>query len=434
MLAAVSNKDFIGEATGLPLSDRTPPSIAAATICVLNGARILRMHDIAASVAAARMIEAVMGFRQPAYLHHNMSWRAGTKPCHRGQLLCSAWTSGRGNGCCPWPLTAPRSWQPQRLPERGRGSTSVPIPRVCGVVCRRTGSALPDNCRSRLTSGLHLQLPEPESPVQARVGPAPAMERWPGARRRAAAFRCGLVGRASRTKAQPEPASASRQPGELADPAAAAKRAAARAERVATGLDELDQWLCDQIRGGIAGLEEQAMPTSTPWLREWSMQAPGVAGMLRAIPAEFASVGWPSRVLEQLGALHLLVQAHRRLDQLPADLAATVRARIGYSVSKSEVLSLPGVVDHWFAVGMVDTAEYRLVTRRVWLYGAGSGRWAVIMSFGAPPGGPLDDTVMAGTCCTLGCISTQVRDSPGIAGRADQRDRWPDDAAGRILR
>ena len=65
MLAAVSNKDFIGEATGLPMSDRMPPSIAAATICVLNGARILRMHDIAATVAAARMIEAVMGFRRP---------------------------------------------------------------------------------------------------------------------------------------------------------------------------------------------------------------------------------------------------------------------------------------------------------------------------------------------------------------------------------
>jgi dihydropteroate synthase len=72
LLAAVSNKDFVGEATGLPLSDRMPPSIAAATICVLNGARILRMHDVAASVGAARMIETVMGFRQPAYLHHNM--------------------------------------------------------------------------------------------------------------------------------------------------------------------------------------------------------------------------------------------------------------------------------------------------------------------------------------------------------------------------
>jgi dihydropteroate synthase len=72
VLAAVSNKDFIGEATGLPLSDRMPPSIAAATICVLNGARILRMHDIAATVAAARMIEAVMGFRQAVHLHHNI--------------------------------------------------------------------------------------------------------------------------------------------------------------------------------------------------------------------------------------------------------------------------------------------------------------------------------------------------------------------------
>jgi len=72
MLAAVSNKDFIGEATGLSMADRMPPSIAAATICVLNGARILRMHDMAAAVAAARMIEAVLGFRQPAYLHHNM--------------------------------------------------------------------------------------------------------------------------------------------------------------------------------------------------------------------------------------------------------------------------------------------------------------------------------------------------------------------------
>jgi hypothetical protein len=204
-----------------------------------------------------------------------------------------------------------------------------------------------------------------------------------------------LSAQASR-KPQPEPANAGRQPGELADPAAAAKRAAARAERVAGGLDELDQWLCDQVRGGIAGLDRAGYAHfDTMAARMIDAQAPGVAGMLRSLPAEFATVGWPSRVLEQLGALHLLIQAHRRLDELPTDLAATVRVRIGYPVSKSEVLASLGIVDHWFAVGMVDTAEYRLDTRRVWLYGATSGRWAVIMSF-APPGGPLDDTVLAG--------------------------------------
>jgi SWIM zinc finger len=195
---------------------------------------------------------------------------------------------------------------------------------------------------------------------------------------------------------QPAPPPGGRQTGELADPAAAAKRAAVRAERVASGLDELDQWLCDQIRGGIASLERAGYAHFDRMAaRMVDAQAPGVAGLLRSIPGEFATAGWPNRVLEQLGALHLLVQAHRRLDQLPADLAATVRARIGYSVSKAEVLALTGVLDHWFAVGMVDTAEYRLDTRRVWLYGAASGRWAVLMSF-APPGGALDATVMAG--------------------------------------
>ena len=204
-----------------------------------------------------------------------------------------------------------------------------------------------------------------------------------------------LSAREARTT-RPASVNAERQPGELADPAAAARRAAARAERVAAGLDELDQWLCDQVRRGIAGLERAGYAHFDRMAaRMVDAQAPGVAGMLRSIPAEFASVGWPSRVLEQLGALHLLVQAHRRLDELPADLASTVRARIGYPIGKSEVLALPGIVDHWFAVGMVDTAEYRLDSRRVWLYGAASGRWAVIMSF-APPGGPLDDTVVAG--------------------------------------
>lgn len=72
LLAAVSNKDFVGEATGLDKPDRLAPSIAAATVCVLGGARILRMHDIAASVGAATMLQAILGFSEPLYQRHNM--------------------------------------------------------------------------------------------------------------------------------------------------------------------------------------------------------------------------------------------------------------------------------------------------------------------------------------------------------------------------
>ncbi|MGF3056802.1 dihydropteroate synthase [Microbacterium sp. YY-01] len=72
LLAAVSNKDFIGESLNRPQGERLPGSLAAMTACVMRGARILRMHDVIAAVDAARMCEAIMGWRQPAYLEHNM--------------------------------------------------------------------------------------------------------------------------------------------------------------------------------------------------------------------------------------------------------------------------------------------------------------------------------------------------------------------------
>jgi dihydropteroate synthase len=71
-LAAVSNKDFIGETLNRERDDRLIGSLAVTVICVAKGARIVRMHNIAATVAAVRMTEAVLGFRQPAYLRHNM--------------------------------------------------------------------------------------------------------------------------------------------------------------------------------------------------------------------------------------------------------------------------------------------------------------------------------------------------------------------------
>jgi len=70
-LAAVSNKDFIGETLNAARGDRLEGSLAAAVFAILQGARIVRMHNVAESVAAVRMTEAILGFRAPAYLKHN---------------------------------------------------------------------------------------------------------------------------------------------------------------------------------------------------------------------------------------------------------------------------------------------------------------------------------------------------------------------------
>ena len=71
-LAAVSNKDFVGEAIGRKQGARLEGSLAAAVVCIMKGARILRMHDIPQAVDAVRMTEAILGWRDPVELKHNI--------------------------------------------------------------------------------------------------------------------------------------------------------------------------------------------------------------------------------------------------------------------------------------------------------------------------------------------------------------------------
>jgi dihydropteroate synthase len=73
MLAAVSNKDFIGETLDVAQQDRLAGTIAALVFCILRGARIVRVHDVRAAVDAVRMTEAILGLRPPATARHNLT-------------------------------------------------------------------------------------------------------------------------------------------------------------------------------------------------------------------------------------------------------------------------------------------------------------------------------------------------------------------------
>lgn len=71
-LVALSNKDFIGESIGRrDRRTRVEGSLAAAVYAVMQGARIVRVHNVRETVDAMRMVEAIEGWREPAYLEHN---------------------------------------------------------------------------------------------------------------------------------------------------------------------------------------------------------------------------------------------------------------------------------------------------------------------------------------------------------------------------
>lgn len=58
LLAGWSRKRTVGMVTGRPVGERQAGSVAAALLAVQNGARIVRVHDVAATVDALRMWQA----------------------------------------------------------------------------------------------------------------------------------------------------------------------------------------------------------------------------------------------------------------------------------------------------------------------------------------------------------------------------------------
>lgn len=59
LLVGMSRKSMIGAVTGRPVAQRLPGSLALAALAVAAGARIIRTHDVAATLDVARMTAAV---------------------------------------------------------------------------------------------------------------------------------------------------------------------------------------------------------------------------------------------------------------------------------------------------------------------------------------------------------------------------------------
>jgi uncharacterized protein DUF5691/SWIM zinc finger len=231
-----------------------------------------------------------------------------------------------------------------------------------------TGPAFKCSCPSRKIPCKHalgLLLLWAESGVDTATAPAFAVE-WQTAR-------------LAKAEAKPRAAAAP-------DPVAAAKRVERRADRVAGGMAELSRWLDDQVQQGLAGAQRGGhQPFDAMAARLVDAQAPGAAGAVRRL-GSIAGIGphWADRLLGELALLRLLVRGHERLPELPPELAATVRSRIGFPVATEEVLAGPRVADRWQVLGQVDSDDGALTTRRCWLRGSATGRFALILSFAAP--------------------------------------------------
>lgn len=188
------------------------------------------------------------------------------------------------------------------------------------------------------------------------------------------------------------------------DPEAAAARAAQRAKRIASGMAELDLWLGDLLRAGLASAASQ--PYSF-WdamaARMVDAQAPAAAGAVRDLAGlPHSGEGWPGRLLASLARLHLLAAGWARYDSLPEETQADLRTAAGWPWPAESVLAGERETDRWYVLARVATDDPQLRVQRTWLWGMRTGRPALILDFARPgtafawqlwPGEALDASV-----------------------------------------
>ncbi len=189
-----------------------------------------------------------------------------------------------------------------------------------------------------------------------------------------------LDGRQKRAEAKTAPAKALTPEDQQKADKATAKRAASRESKVSAGLEEFGLWLHDQIKNGIANAPSQPYSYwETVAARLVDAQAPGLARMVRELPS--AASGGTNALLEALARLHLIICAYSRLETLSPSIQADVRAAVGFTQDKAELLqqNVPKAI--WTSLGQISVQEDNLRVRRTYLENVATRELALLLDF-----------------------------------------------------
>lgn len=157
-----------------------------------------------------------------------------------------------------------------------------------------------------------------------------------------------------------------------------------RLNQMVAGLDELENWLLDTLRQGIAALEQQ------PYAFWKNMAARMYDAKLGAIGKRIKGIStligaddtWPEKVLIELTAFYLLIRGLRKMEELPLNIQQDLLAVAGVSTRKEELFQFGQIVkDTWMILGIIEGVEDNLNFRRTWVLGYETKRYGLILDY-----------------------------------------------------
>jgi hypothetical protein len=201
-----------------------------------------------------------------------------------------------------------------------------------------------------------------------------------------------------RTARAERSAARSDAPAKAPDPAAQAKRLEDRLALMDAGMADLETWLGDLVRQGLAGARQRPYAYwDDAAARLVDAQLPALAERVRAMASLVQTRSdWADHLLAEAGRWWCAAQAWRRRGELsPADVA-NLRAFVGWPYAGDEIRAGDTVSDRWLVLGVHRTDDGRLQAQRTWLAGSATGALVVVLDFAAV-GGTLGVAKVVGT-------------------------------------
>lgn len=166
------------------------------------------------------------------------------------------------------------------------------------------------------------------------------------------------------------------------------------------GIKDLENWLNDMMRVGLASVEGAAMDMTTTYVKGRSAKAgteiwnniakrmvdaklSGLGRRIRELAMiQNSGIDWPVRLLSELSDLHLIIKGFQQLDTLPNALQKELLSMAGINTTREQLLNQKGIEDHWMVVGQVESNNIdNAAVRRTWFLGQQTGRFALVLEY-----------------------------------------------------
>jgi len=155
-----------------------------------------------------------------------------------------------------------------------------------------------------------------------------------------------------------------------------------RLDQMSSGLEELENWLQDTLRQGLASLEQQPDFWKDISARMVDAKLGAIGRRLKSARLLIGNQeNWFEQVTEELGNLFLLLRALKNIAQLSPALQRDVLTMSGVTIKKNELENIPPIQDVWMILATSEKEEDNLRSRRTWLYGWKTKRYGLVLDF-----------------------------------------------------